>query len=291
VLLGNSGGSGLYCLYNEQSLLAPEKRLERTPGGRHVALAKADMPAADAIVLLSPHPGQGQLLMNAIDPSVRDEADPFSVDPQLDPFSPANGFADPPDGARYAPEFVERYRRAQWARVDALDTVARQRIAERLAARKSGDRRRGAFQSVMTIWRTDADLRCWDLQLDPSDRNFGSLWGSDPFSSNYGAIGFARLCTPESWLSTWSGISSKAALSRTAPAIEQPALMVHYTGDQTLFPSDASAIFAAVGSPDKTIMAFRGDHHGRALTPGEPDGRELAGREIGTWLQAHCPES
>jgi pimeloyl-ACP methyl ester carboxylesterase len=291
VLLGNSGGSGLYCLYNEQSLLAPEKRFERTPGGRPVALAKADMPSADAVVLLSPHPGQGQLLMNAIDPSVQDEADPFSVDSQLDPFSPANGFADAPDGARYAPEFVERYRRAQRTRVEALDAVARKRIAERLAARKSGDRRRGSFQSVMTIWRTDADLRCWDLQIDPSDRNFGSLWGRDPFSSNYGAIGFARLCTPESWLSTWSGVSSKAALSRTAPAIEQPALMVHYTGDQTLFPSDAKAIFAAIGSADKTIMAFRGDHHGRALAPGEPDGREQAGREIGAWLQAHCTES
>src|SRR5471032_1938202 len=34
ILLGNSGGSGLYCLYNQQSLLAPADRLARTPGGR-----------------------------------------------------------------------------------------------------------------------------------------------------------------------------------------------------------------------------------------------------------------
>ena len=291
ILLGNSGGSGLYCLYNEQSLLAPDRRLERTPGGRPVALAKADLPAADAVILLSPHPGQGRLLMNAIDPSVRDEADPFSVDPQLDPFAPANGFADVPESARYAPDFVERYRLAQRVRVDRLDALARERIAERLAARKNGDRRRGAFQSVMTIWRTDADLRCWDLHLDPSDRNYGSLWGRDPFQSNYGAIGFARLCTPESWLSTWSGISSNAALARTAPAIQQPALMVHYTGDQTLFPSDAKGIFAAVGTSDKEIVAFRGDHHGRALKEEEADGREAAGAAIGEWLHAHCSPS
>jgi hypothetical protein len=288
VLLGNSGGSGLYCLYNQQSLLAPERRIARTPGGRPVPLAKLDMPVADAVVLLSPHPGQGRLLMNAIDGSLCDESDAFSADPQLDPFAPANGFHDPPGRTHYAADFVERYRRAQRARVEALDESARARIAERMAARKSGDRARGAFQSVMTVWRTDADLRCWDLDLDPSDRNYGSLWGRDPFQSNYGAIGFARLCTPESWLSTWSGISSNAALEFTAPAIEQPVLMVHYTGDQTLFPSDAEAIFAAIGSGDKTIAAFRGDHHGRALEDGEADGREPAGAAISAWLQAHC---
>jgi hypothetical protein len=287
VLLGNSGGSGLYCLYNEQSLLAPDERLARTPGGRPVALAAADMPAADAIVLLSPHPGQGRLLMNAIDPSVIDESDPFSVDPELDPFSPANGFADASTDVRYAPAFVARYRAAQRARVERLDAQARERIAQRQAARRSGDKRRGAYQSVMTIWRTDADLRCWDLRLDPSERNFGSLWGRDPFQSNYGAIGFARLCTPESWLSTWSGSASNAALARTAPAIQQPAFMVHYTGDQTLFPTDAQAIYDAIGTSDKDRAAFRGDHHGRALAPGDSDARAEAGAAIGDWLHAH----
>ena len=288
VLLGNSGGSGLYCLYNEQSLLAPAARLERTVGGRPIPLAKADMPVADAVVLLSPHPGQGRLLMNAIDPSVSDERDAFSVDASLDPFAAANGFAGSPDGARYAPAFVERYRAAQRARVEALDTFAFQRIAERLEARRRGDRRRGAFQSIMTVWRTDADLRCWDLHLDPSERNYGSLWGGDPLQSNYGAIGFARLCTPESWLSTWSGVSSQAALARTAPAIQQPALMVHYSGDQTLFPSDAAAIFAAIGTTNKQLLAFRGDHHGRALVAGEADGRAQAGTAIAGWLHAHA---
>ena len=288
VLLGNSGGSGLYCLYNEQSLLAPAARLERTVGGRPVPLAKADMPVADAVVLLSPHPGQGRLLMNAIDPSVCDERDAFSVDASLDPFSAANGFTGSPDGADYAPAFVERYRAAQRARVEALDTLAFQRIAERLEARRRGDRRRGAFQSIMTVWRTDADLRCWDLHLDPSERNYGSLWGSDPLQSNYGVIGFARLCTPESWLSTWSGLASKAALSRTAPAIQQPALMVHYSGDQTLFPSDAAEIFASVGTTNKQRLVFRGDHHGRALVAGDADGRAQAGTAIAEWLHAHA---
>ncbi len=289
-LLGNSGGSGLYCLYNQQSLLAPNDRLTRTPGGRPIDVTALDMPVADAIVLLSPHPGQGTLLMNAIDPSVADEQDPFSVDPTLDPFAERNGFQE--EETRYAPDFVERYRVAQRERVRALDVLAFTRMAERVDAKRRGDRARAAFQSIMTVWRTDADLRCWDLSLDSSERAYGSLWGRDPYKSNYGAIGFARLCTPESWLSTWSGLSSNAALSKTAPSITQPTLMVTYTGDQTLFPSDAEAIFTAIGASDKSRASFRGDHHGRPIHKGDAnDGRQRAGEHIGAWLHAHCAVS
>ena len=205
------------------------------------------MPAADALVLLSPHPGQGRLLMNAIDPSVTDEVAIRSRSMRHSTrFRAGNGFADGAREARYTPDFVARYRAAQRARVETPRCDRRANASPNAWRRaRAATARRGAYQSVMQVWRTDADLRCWDLTLDPSDRNFGSLWGADPFASNYGAIGFARLCTPESWLSTWSGISSKAALARTAPAIQQPTLMVHYTGDQTLFPSDAAAIFAS----------------------------------------------
>jgi phosphatidylglycerophosphatase C len=41
ILGGNSGGASLYAFYNEQSLLEPARRLERTPGGRPTGLAKA----------------------------------------------------------------------------------------------------------------------------------------------------------------------------------------------------------------------------------------------------------
>src|SRR5258708_1388522 len=102
VLLGNSGGSGLYALYAQQSALAPAERIGRTPGGRPPRLADAELTPIDAMVLVAPHPGQGALLMNAIDPSVVDEGDALSVDPVLDPLAPANGFAAPPRSARYA---------------------------------------------------------------------------------------------------------------------------------------------------------------------------------------------
>ncbi|MCW5770342.1 MAG: alpha/beta hydrolase [Rhodospirillaceae bacterium] len=293
ILLGNSGGSGLYGLYNEQSLLAPEKRLARTPGGRPTRLGEAALPPADGVILVSPHPGQGMILMNCIDPAVTDERDPLSRDPALDFLDRANGFGEPP---RYAPDFVARYRAGQRGRVARIDAIARDLIAARQAARaeaKAGGTRdaraRAAHTPVMTVWRTDADLRCWDATLDPSDRAPGSVWGKDPFASNYGAVGFARFCTPEAWLSTWSGLSSQANLMRTAGAIEQPCLQIDYTGDNTLFPADAAAIFAAIRTGAKQRLRFRGDHHGRALAPGEEPGRVAAGRAIRDWTAAHFP--
>ncbi len=294
ILVGNSGGASLYGLYNEQSLLAPERRLERTPGGRPTGLAKARMSTVDGIVLVAPHPGQGIILQSCIDPSVTDEADPLSVDPALDFLDENNGYRSGPAGSRYSDAFVTRYRAAQQARVERLDQIARDSISERMAARKRSkdggsrdDRVKGVFSPAMTVWRTDADLRCWDLSIDPSDRPIGSVWGKDPLQSNYGIVGFARFCTPESWLSTWSGLSSQANLFRTAGAIQQPCLMIEYTADPILFPFVAGAVFKAIGTSQKQLERFRGNHHGMALVDGEPPARERVGQVIRDWIAAN----
>src|SRR5690606_36666375 len=120
--------------------------------------------------------------------------------------NPDNGYADEPGQSRYSPEFITRYRQAQRERVERLDDVARGLIERRQSARrkiKEGVRDRAArlqaaHTPIMTVWRTDADLRCLDLSLDPSDRAPGSIWGRDPLVSNYGSVGFGRLCSPES---------------------------------------------------------------------------------------------
>lgn len=78
---------------------------------------------------------------------------------------------------------------------------------------------------------TDADLRNWDLSFDPTDRLVGSLWGTDPFKTNMNGVGFGRVCTPESWLSIWSGLSARASVLRCAPAITQPTFAIRYTAD------------------------------------------------------------
>lgn len=298
VLLGNSGGAGLYAYYAQQAASPGGERVAKTPAGKPSLLADLDMPAIDGLVFVGPHPGQGALLQNCIDPSVVDEDDPLSVDDTLDPLNPANGYAGP-KATRYATAFIERYRAAQQARVARIDAQARALIARRLEARQRvksagpaaspADRRLAAHSPIFNVWRTDADLRCFDLTLDPSDRKFGSLWSADPFASNYGAVGFARQCTPESWLSTWSALSSHASLSKTAGALMQPVLVVEYTGDQACFPGDVQRIFGAIASTDKRYERVRGDHHGRALVPGEEPGRAAAGRLLAGWLHETFP--
>jgi len=130
-----------------------------------------------------------------------------------------------------------------------------------------------------------ADQHVYDVTIDPSDRTYGTLWGRDPRASNYGAVGFARNCTPEAWLSTWSGLSSNAALAKTVPSIAQPVLFVEYTGDVSTFPSVARSLFAAIGTSQKTHLRVRGDHHGRALAKGEELGRNIVGAKVRDWLR------
>lgn len=292
LLVGNSGGGPLFAYYNQQALLAPDKRIERTPAGKPVALAEAEMISPDGIVFVSTHLGQGRLLMNGIDSSLTDENDPMSTDPALNPFSLQNGFSS--KGASYAPDFVARYRAAQVERVRRLDERAREIVARRTAARKrlkeggtAADRMEAAHTPIFTVWRTDADLRCWDLSLDPSDRKLGSLWGANPAVSNLGSIGFARICTAESWLSTWSGLSSNAAMEKCAPAIEQPTLFIEYTGDASTFPEEAQAMFDWIGTSDKQRVKVAGDHHGRPIHEGEPNPRPVVGKAIGDWVADH----
>lgn len=293
VLLGNSGGAGLYTFYNQQALTPRELRIARTPGGRPTNLGELHMPGVDGIILVSPHPGQGKLLMSGVDPSVIDEEEPMQTDPSLDPFSADNGFGAASGQGKYAPDFVQRYRAAQVERVARIDARARQMLKGKHESRQrikggtgtDADRRIAAHAPIFQVWRTDADLRSWDISLDPSDRETGSLWGKDPFVSNWGSVGFGRVVTPESWLSTWSGLSSNAALDKTIGAVQQPTLLLEYTGDQCTFPADIEAIYSQIPSQQKRHIRVRGNHHGMALSRDEESGQRIAGRYIVEWLR------
>src|SRR5205085_206438 len=88
-----------------------------------------EMPPGDGLIAIAAHSGEGRFLLNTIDPSVTDEADPLSCDPELDMFNPANGYDAATGTARYDATFLERYRAAQRARVARLDAFARGQIA------------------------------------------------------------------------------------------------------------------------------------------------------------------
>lgn len=291
ITLGHSGGGALATLYHEQAGLPAGRRIARTPTGRPVDLAGAEMPPADGAVFMAPHLGQGALLQRLIDPSVVDEWDPLSVDPDLDPYRAENGFAGPPESSSYPAEFVARYRQAQRARVERIDAVVRELAEEATLARKRfkhngdiADRRESLAPRIVTVFRTDADLRGVDQSLDPNDRPYGSLFGNRPDVINYGLLGFGRLSTPEAWLSTWSASATNADFLRCAPGVTAPALLVELTGDQACFPEDALAMVRAFGSSDVSHRRVRGLHFGGAVAEGEPTGSSLAAAEIGDWL-------
>jgi hypothetical protein len=280
-LIGNSGGGSLYTFYLSQALAPEGARLTDTPSGEPLDLNRFTLPGADAMIYLAAHPGEGWFLERAIDPSVRDEGDPLSCDPALDLYAPANGFAPPPARSRYAPEFLARYRAGQRARIERIDALARARVARKRAAREAGDPRGAIATDFLLVYRTDADPRAVDLSLDPSRRDYGSLWGRRPDLINYGPVGFARVVSPEAWLSTWSSTASRAEISATGPRMTLPALVIDYAADNAIFPSDTEHIVRALGSRRVERRTLDGDHYG---FPAER-GRDAALEEIAAWLR------
>ena len=276
-LFGNSGGGSLASLYQSQATREPGKRIETTPGGSPTALARSEMIPADALILVSCHKGQGMVMNECIDPAVSDEGDPDATDGELDMYSARNGFRPAGEWSEYEDEFVARYRAAQLARVKRLDERAHELIAEGARAselkndpdfQKLGHDdqhrilRREARQPIMTIYRTMANLHYVDRHLDPSPREYGSLLSDRPDLMNQQIMGFGRLCSPEAWLSTWSGLSSNANLLATLPEIEVPTLVVNAGRDREIYPkTDAEPIFRAVGARDKTFLDFPDARH------------------------------
>jgi hypothetical protein len=288
VFCGNSGGGSLFSFYLSQSLAPEGARLTDTAAGDPFDLNRFELPPADAMIYLGAHPGEGHFLLHAIDPSVIDEEDPVSCDPAFDLYDPSNGFVEPPKESRFAPEFVSAYRAAQRARVERIDAEARFRVARRHAARarwkatgSSQDRRESIATDFLFVYRTDADPRYIDLSIDPSKRSYGSLWGVRPDWINYGAVGFGRMVAPEAWLSTWSGLSSRAEIARTGPRMTLPALMISYSGDHCIFPSDNEHLARSLGTRQLERLEIDADHYG---FPAET-GRDAAVAAMVDWLR------
>ena len=272
LLLGNSGGGSLFSFYQSQAAAEPKDRIATTPGGRPTGLEAAELPQGDAIVYMAAHTGQGLIINETIDPSVIDESRPLLTDPSLDMYDPANGFRPPPEWSRYDPDFVARYRAAQIERVRRLDATARALIEESSRAEalhadpgfasldaevKRDILQREAFEPLMVIYRTMANLHYADNTLDPSNRNFGSLLSERPDLMNFQHRGFARIQTPHAWLSTWSGLSSNANTHLTAPKVTLPALVIHAGKDLDVFPGTHSkTILEELGSTDKEYWDF-----------------------------------
>jgi pimeloyl-ACP methyl ester carboxylesterase len=255
VLLGNSGGGSL------------------------MALANAELGIGDGWIGMAAHPGEGVFMLQVIDPSVADEHEPFATIPELDMYNPDNGWRPWPQPCEYDREWLARYRQAQVDRVGRIDAIAKASMAEsadasgRLrqfdAAAKRADptrwadlRRRTVFTKYMTIYRTLADPAYLDLSIDADDRPLGSLFAfPDPFDANYGRGGLARTMTARGWLSTWSGVASRARLADTIPKVTVPTLLVHPTADTEIRVRQAEEIVANAGAADVTYVPVNGAPH------------------------------
>jgi len=290
VFTGQSGGGSLFAFYQSQAQTAPPNRLTSTPSGDPPDLNAHEMIPADGIVILNANEGEGLHLTHHLDPSIIDEHDPFSVDPSLDMYNPANGFKLPPESSRYSPAFTKKFRDAQWARAERLTAMARSHIAQRdfyrsllkapgfeklpLAQRLEIERR-AAPLPVMVLYRSEADLDYTDMVTRPTDRALGSNRTDRPDVYNYGPEARTRTIRPDVFLSTMSGPASRARLHENIRKVTVPTLVLIGTADRGTYVWEQEKTYAESGASDKTIVRIEGaDHAWNPSGPKAGDGRQ-----------------
>ena len=263
VLLGNSGGGSLMAAYQSQAVAVDI----RPAPGLPLPPALYDLLPGDLYISLNAHAGRPEVLTDWMDPSVTDERDPFSVDPALNPFDPANG---PP----YSAEFVTRYRAAQVARNN--------RITDWCLNQLDDVKSRGASERVFTLARVWADLRMIDPTLEPSRRLPRRCYAGDPRRANYAPMNVGMTNSLRTWLNMWSLREGQCRGAPHLAKVRVPSLVIQSLGDTGVFPSDAWRIYDLLGATTRSLHLLDGDHY---LT--EPDGaRDHVADLIAGWVKA-----
>ncbi len=262
-LIGNSGGAGLMAFYQSQ---AERLTVTHTPAGDPVSLESEQLPPANGIAIVAGHLGRPLLLTGLIDPSVIDETDPLAADPALDIY-------DPQIARPFGAGFIERYRAEQVARMERITVRARRRL-HHIRGNDIAD------DEAFVVYRTYADPRYVDPQLDPNDRSAVSGHrGADPRKTNYGANTLGRFCTLTSWLSQWSPDSHAKGpddLRRTSV----PLLQLAYTADASVFPSAVQAWSEAGGDRIEDV-AIKGATH---YVAGQPELLNQVVQALSGWM-------
>ncbi|MEM9725380.1 MAG: alpha/beta hydrolase [Pseudomonadota bacterium] len=267
ILGGWSGGGSLSLFYQEQ---AQRPTVTHTPSGDPLDLSAAEMPAADAVMLLAAHVSRAVTLTEWIDASILDEADPSKRDPALDLYAP-----EAPHQPPYSERFIADYRDAQIARNRRITAWAQ----AQLQRRRAQDGAAGEFAFV--VHGTMADPRWLDPAVDPSDRTPRVCYLGDPKTVNMGPVGLARFCTLRSWLSQWSYDLSNANGLKNGPHVDVPTLVVNNTADTACTPSHAQRLFDAIGHADKTLHHINGATH---YYMNQPEQLRACVRLCGGWL-------
>jgi len=270
VLLGGWSGGGSLSLFYQEQALAPT--ITATPAGDKVDLSRANLVAADGVMLLAAHISRAMTMTEWIDPSILDEERPFDREPSLNLYDPA--CAQPP----YDEAFVTRFRAAQIER--------NRRITARVKTQLETLRAAGEpyMERPFCVRGTMADVRWLDPLQDPSDRKPHTCYLGDPRIANDGPVGLGRFTTLRSWLSQWSFDDSRANGIANAASVGVPVLVVNNSADLACTPSHAQRLFDAVGHGDKELHQVKGADHYYIETP------ELLGQAVGIiadWKERH----
>jgi pimeloyl-ACP methyl ester carboxylesterase len=273
LLLGHSGGGPATSFY--------EAVAERGPAyckgpGKLVECddTLAGLPRADGLVLVDAHPGVSVNGLRSLNPAVLDEHNPHAIDPQLDPYSPANGYD--PKQPHYSDEFKQKYFRAQAARMNRLINLARAALETRdddvfPVIRGEGARLMELDPSVhhstvkpRKLLKNDGTIA---TQIVESVRRIGR--GSESENSSFTAG--TRLLTARSFLSAnairardsmddidWcsSNNSTPCALKAITIPLLVTAMGAHY------FIRDNEIHYDVAASADKDFVVIEGATHG-----------------------------
>ena len=269
VLCGWSGGGPLMLFYQSQ---AEHPTIVDTPAGDPVDVKGAGLIPADAVIFQAASISRAHILVEAIDPSVRNELDPDDREVTLDIYDPKN-----PNQPPYSAAFIADYRAAQYRRVRRIASWVKSTLAE-LKRRGTGEVERG-----FVIHRTLADPRFVDPTVDPNDRKPQWCYVGNPETANNGPVGLGRFSTLRSWLSQWSIDDTRANGLICAPQISVPFLAIENGADDGAPQPSVGTIFAVAGSADKTMRVVKGANHYYA---GQPELLAEANGIIQSWLSS-----
>lgn len=265
VLVGWSGGGSLSLFYQSQ---AEMPTITHSPAGDPVDLTRAGLIPADAVIFQAAHSSRARLLLDIIDPSVIDEANPDERDLELDLYA---GAVQPP----YTLQFIEAYRAAQLARVRRITAWVKETL-EGLARAGGAERERG-----FVTHRTLADPRFLDPTLDPNDRPIGWCYLGDPETVNSGPVGLARFSTLRAWLSQWSIDDTNADALASAARISAPLLFIENSADDAVPKYHCKAVFEAATTSDKQYAVIDKATH---YYVGQPEHLNRATNLTEAWL-------
>ncbi|MBK5263805.1 MAG: alpha/beta fold hydrolase [Alphaproteobacteria bacterium] len=248
VLVGWSGGGSLSLFYQSQ---AENPTITQTAAGDPYDLTAAEMIPADGVIFIAAHLSRAETVTEFLDPSVKDELNPYNRDLELDIYDPAC-----PNQPPYTAEFIDRFRAAQIARNRRITHWAESKLAE-IKARNDGE-----VEFGFVVHRTRCDVRRLDPAIEPNGRRVLPNALEESRKANTIPAGLARFCSLRSWLSQWSYDRSQAKGPASAARITRaPVLLIENEADDNVPASHGPTIFAALATKDKEMVSIEGATH------------------------------